>query len=59
MFPAPGSVPEDPTITIEELFGGLCPPGYNPATVLTLRVGELRREIEMFSTRPISADLPA
>ncbi|PUU82216.1 hypothetical protein B9Z19DRAFT_1062029 [Tuber borchii] len=59
VFPAPGSVPEDPTITMEELFRGLCPPGYNPATVLTLRVDQLRREIEMFSIRPISANLPA
>jgi len=36
---------------MEELFGGLCPSGYNPATALPLRVRKLRREIEMFSTR--------
>lgn len=58
MFPAPGFVPEDPTITIMELFGGQCPQGYNPATMLPLRVGKLRREIEMFSTRPSVPNSP-
>lgn len=43
---------------MEELFGGQCPRDYNPATVLPLRVGKLRREIEMFSTRPSAPNHP-
>jgi len=36
----------DPALTIEELFGGQCPPGLDPHTTLTLEVGSLRRIIK-------------
>ncbi|RPA98358.1 hypothetical protein L873DRAFT_1039310 [Choiromyces venosus 120613-1] len=43
VFPIPDPLLPDPTITVEELFGGLCPAGHNPATALPLEVGQLRR----------------
>jgi len=48
VFPIPSQTPTDPTLTIEELFGGQCPPGLYPHTRLTLEVGTLRRMIESY-----------
>ncbi|RPA98355.1 hypothetical protein L873DRAFT_1039087 [Choiromyces venosus 120613-1] len=46
VFPIPNALLPDPTITMEELFGGLCPAGHNPATALPLEVGQLRQILE-------------
>lgn len=48
MFPVPDPIPADPTLTMEELYAGYCPPGNNPGTVLTLRVDRLRHTLSMF-----------
>ena len=42
VFPVPDPAPADPTLTIEELFGGQCPPDHNPQTMLVLKVDTLR-----------------
>ena len=44
-------MPPDPTLTIEELFGGQCPPGLDPHTPLKLEVGSLRRIINSMLVR--------
>jgi len=44
-------VPVDPTLTMDELFSGDCPPGLNPETELTLEVGDLRDVLKLFMTR--------
>lgn len=46
MFPVPDTEPANPTLTMEELFAGHCPPGHNSETKLTLDVRKLRRELE-------------
>lgn len=46
MFPVPEPEPANPTLMMEELFAGHCPPGHNSETKLTLDVGKLRRELE-------------
>lgn len=46
MFPVPNTKPANPTLTMEELFAGHCPPGHNSKTKLTLDVRKLRRELE-------------
>ncbi|KAG0135871.1 hypothetical protein HOY82DRAFT_628693 [Tuber indicum] len=46
LFPIPNPLPADPTVTIHELFGGQCPEGHDPHTVLQLDVGALREAIE-------------
>ena len=46
MFPVPNPMPADPTLTMDELFSGYCPPGINPETELTLEVSGLRRELK-------------
>ena len=46
VFPVPSPIPADPTLTIEELFAGNCPPNHDPQTVLVLHVSDLRRELE-------------
>ncbi|KAG0129605.1 hypothetical protein HOY82DRAFT_651845 [Tuber indicum] len=43
VFPIPNPLLSDPTITMEELFGGPCPAGRNPATALPLEVDQLRQ----------------
>ena len=50
MFPVPDPEPANPTLTMEELFAGNCPPGHNSETKLTLDVGKLRGELEKFIT---------
>ena len=47
MFPVPNPIPADPSLTIEELFAGDCPPGHNPEAVLVLNLDALRYELEM------------
>ncbi|PUU82732.1 hypothetical protein B9Z19DRAFT_1120321 [Tuber borchii] len=46
LFPIPALLPPDPTLTMEELFGGQCPPGLGPRTTFTLEVGSLRHIVE-------------
>lgn len=41
----------DPTLTIEELFAGRCPPRHNPETELVMNVGDLRDVLGLFMTR--------
>ena len=50
MFPVPDPEPANPTLTMEELFAGHCPPGHNSETKLTLDVGKLRGELKKFIT---------
>ncbi|PUU79832.1 hypothetical protein B9Z19DRAFT_1063949 [Tuber borchii] len=40
LFPVPNPVPANPTLTIEELFGGCTPSGHIPETKLTLELIE-------------------
>ena len=51
MFPIPDPMLPDPTLTIEELFGGECPLGLDPHTALILEVGSLRRILETMLVR--------
>ncbi|KAG0634123.1 hypothetical protein HOY80DRAFT_1140931 [Tuber brumale] len=46
VFPVPDPVQPDPTLTIEELFGGQAPPNHEPQTILPLDIGRLRRVVE-------------
>ncbi|KAG0633848.1 hypothetical protein HOY80DRAFT_1141112 [Tuber brumale] len=46
VFPIPDPLPPDPTLTIEELFGGQCPPNHPPQTNLPLEIDWLRRAVE-------------
>jgi len=47
VFPVPNPIPADPTITMDEIFSGHCPPGLNPETMLGLGVDDLRRNLKM------------
>ena len=44
-------MPADPTLTMDELFSGHCPPGHSPETELCMNVGDLRDVLKLFMTK--------